>query len=134
MVITVTTISGMVGTPWYGRAQREVGSSGLGVSMVDCPVSYKDQFVIFHCMYSYQVQPLETVWAVARSKLAWSAPQGYGGWGAPEGQGGGTLPSWFGRDGGLVSFGITVKVNHVREEIVSVSGLMAVRPQNRTSG
>jgi hypothetical protein len=72
-------MSGMVGTPWYGRAQREVGSARLCMSMVDCPVSYKDRFVNFHCLYSYQVKPLETVWAVARSEFAWFAPQGYGG-------------------------------------------------------
>ena len=70
-------------------------------------LSYKDQFVILHYLYSYQVQPLETVWAVAWSDLAWSVPHGYGGWGAPEGQGGGIILSWFGRGCGLVPFGIT---------------------------
>jgi hypothetical protein len=80
--------AGWSGTPWFGRALR------WWLSWVRCEheglsLSYKDRFVILHCLYSYQVQPLETVWAVAWSELARSAPQGYGGWGAPGGQGGG---------------------------------------------
>jgi hypothetical protein len=39
----------------------------------------KDQFVITPYLYSYQVQPLETVWAVAWSKLVWYEPQDYDG-------------------------------------------------------
>jgi hypothetical protein len=45
----------------------------------------KDQFVITPYLYSYQVQPLETVWAVTQSELVRSEPQGYDGWGAPGG-------------------------------------------------
>jgi hypothetical protein len=41
-----------------------------------------DRFVITPYLYSYQVQPLETVWAVAQSELVRSEPQGYDGWGA----------------------------------------------------
>jgi hypothetical protein len=44
-------------------------------------LSSKDRFVITPYLYSYQVQPLETVWAVAQSKLVRSEPQGYDGWG-----------------------------------------------------
>jgi hypothetical protein len=44
--------------------------------MKDCLDLYKYRFVIFNYLYYYQVQPLETVWIVARSKLAWSAPYG----------------------------------------------------------
>jgi hypothetical protein len=71
----------------FGRALRwwlcRVRCEHEGLSL-----SYKDRFVILHYLYSYQVQPLETIWAVAWSELARSAPQGYGGWGAPGGQGG----------------------------------------------
>jgi hypothetical protein len=45
-------------------------------------LSPKDRFVITPYIYSYQVQPLETVWAVAQFELARSEPQGYDGWGA----------------------------------------------------
>jgi hypothetical protein len=39
-------MSRMVGTPCFGRAQREVGSVGLGMNMVECPFSHKDWLVI----------------------------------------------------------------------------------------
>jgi hypothetical protein len=48
-------------------------------------LSPKDRFVITPYLYSYQVQPLETVWAVTQSELVRSEPQGYDGWGAPGG-------------------------------------------------
>jgi hypothetical protein len=38
-----------------------------------------------------------------------------GGWGAQGGQGRGIISSWFGRGGGLVPFGITVKVKSCKE-------------------
>jgi hypothetical protein len=37
--------------------------------------SYKDRFVIFHYLYSFMVQPLETVWAVTQSELVRSSPR-----------------------------------------------------------
>jgi hypothetical protein len=37
--------------------------------------SYKDRFVIFHYLYSFIVQPLETVWAVTQSELVRSNPR-----------------------------------------------------------
>ena len=37
--------------------------------------SYKDRLVIFHYLYSFIVQPLETVWAVTRSELVRSNPR-----------------------------------------------------------
>lgn len=52
MVITVTTMSGTVGLPGHGRAQTKVGSVRLGVSVMDCPISHKDQFVITPYLYS----------------------------------------------------------------------------------
>jgi hypothetical protein len=48
-------------------------------------LSPKDRFVITPYLYSYQVQPLETVWIVAWFELARSEPQDYDGWGAPGG-------------------------------------------------
>jgi hypothetical protein len=76
------------GLPGLGRAL------GWWLSQVRCEheglsLSYKDWFVILHCLYSYQVQPLKILWVVAWSKLARSAPQSYGGWGASGGKGGG---------------------------------------------
>jgi hypothetical protein len=49
------------------------------------PLSPKDRFVITPYLYSYQLQPLETVWVVAWSELARSEPQDYDSWGAPGG-------------------------------------------------
>jgi hypothetical protein len=60
---------------WEGP--KGVGSTGLRVRMEDCRVSYKDQFVIFHYLYTYQVQPVDTIWEVACFELARSTPQGY---------------------------------------------------------
>jgi hypothetical protein len=66
------------GLPGLGRALR------WWLSRVRCEheglfLSYKDRFVILHYMYTYQVQPLETVWTVAWSELSRSAPKGYDG-------------------------------------------------------
>jgi hypothetical protein len=46
MVITVTTMSEMVGNSWCGRAQRDVGLAGLEVSMMDYLISHQNRFVI----------------------------------------------------------------------------------------
>ena len=48
-------------------------------------LSPKDRFVITPSLYSYLVQPLETVWAVVWSELVRSEPQDYDGWGALRG-------------------------------------------------
>jgi hypothetical protein len=48
-------------------------------------LSPKDRFVITPYLYSYQVQPLETLWTVAWSELVRSEPQDYDDWGAPGG-------------------------------------------------
>jgi hypothetical protein len=72
------------GLPGLGEGLRwwlnwfRCGHEGLSLSP-------KDRFVITPYLYSYQVQPLETVWAVAQSELVWFEPQCYDGWGAPGG-------------------------------------------------
>jgi hypothetical protein len=61
------------GAPWFAMALRwwlnRVRCEHKGLS-----ISPKDRFVITPYIYSYQVQPLETVWAVAWSEVALSVP------------------------------------------------------------
>jgi hypothetical protein len=57
--------------------------------------------VITPYLYSYQVQPLETIWAVASSELARSEPQDYDGWEHREDEEGECFVR-FGHGGGLV--------------------------------
>jgi hypothetical protein len=47
---------------WEGPKKLAQSDS---VSIKDCPISYKDQFVITPYLNSYQVQPLAAVWAIA---------------------------------------------------------------------
>jgi hypothetical protein len=54
----------------YPQIQGVTEHEGLSLSP-------KDWFVITPYLYSYQVQPLETIWAVTQSELVWSKPQGY---------------------------------------------------------
>jgi hypothetical protein len=76
--------------------------------------SPKDRFVITPYLYSYQVQPLETIWAVTQSELARSEPRDYDSWGASEDREGGCFVR-FGHGGGLVPSGIIDKVRTCKE-------------------
>jgi hypothetical protein len=71
--------------------------------------SYKDRFVIFHCLYSLIVQPLETVWAVTQSELVRSNPRVMKAGEHREDKEGECFVR-FGHGGGLTPSGITVKV------------------------
>jgi hypothetical protein len=77
-------------------------------------LSPKDRFVITPYLYSYQVQPLETVWAVAQSELVRSEPRVMMAgehWEDKEGE----CFVWFGQGGGLTPSGIIVKVRTCKE-------------------
>jgi hypothetical protein len=100
------------GLPGLGEG-LSVGSAGLGVSRRIVP-SYKDWFVITPYLYSYQVQPLETVWAVTQSGLVRSGPQGYMAGEHREDKEGECFVR-FGHGGGLTPSGIIVKVRTCKE-------------------
>jgi hypothetical protein len=62
----------------------------------------------------FEVQPLETVWAVTQSELVRSKPQGYDGWEHQEDKEGECFVQ-FGHGGGLTPSGITIKVRTCKE-------------------
>jgi hypothetical protein len=77
-------------------------------------LSPKDLFVITPYLYSYQVQPLETVWAVTQSELVRSEPRVMMAGEHREDKEGECFV-WFGHGGGLTPSGIIIKVRTCKE-------------------
>jgi hypothetical protein len=77
-------------------------------------LSPKDRFFITPYLYSYQVQPLKTVWAVAQSELVRSEPRVMMAREHREDKEGECFVR-FGHSGGLTPSGIIVEVSMCKE-------------------